>query len=186
MGANSLQSKISMPDYSSKIKRINITNCFRSSAVYHHSSGTPNSTRTPSNNGRPVYKDLRMSRNALPPPPPLPHEDNMHDLNGGFPPPLNEEVADEVNANIGLNDDLPLPPPPEIPDADEELASNGALAPPPPPLPLTINQLTNQVQHNNNGIAKPKPIASTSNNKAGIRDGRSELLKAIRDGNGYD
>ena len=135
-------------------------------------------------NVRQSPRDLvKVSRTTLPPPPPLPtEEDHVADQGNMFPPPLDEENYDHQAPGMSVHDDLPLPPPPDIPN-DDVFSNHNIAAPPPPPPPPNAGAGININQPVYNGeMNKPKSSMMMHKPAPVVRDGRSELLKAIRDG----
>ncbi|XP_021956734.1 wiskott-Aldrich syndrome protein family member 2 isoform X2 [Folsomia candida] len=147
-----------------------------------HSAGSVTPTRSATR--------MMSSRDTLPPPPPPPSDNEHNHINGHHngisvmppPPPMHDDEHEDS-----------LPPPPPPPDAlhhhmnnsIENLAPSPDLAPPPPP-PFPIGEalnINNSEKCNllsNGGIGK-KPLEKKVI-PVPAWDGRSELLKAIRDG----
>lgn len=165
--------------------------------------------RTPpgSHSGTPTRSMRGMnSRDTLPPPPPPPTELeaqsqtnghnqyngnpglSVYDRNSIMPPPPPPPVEDES--------DEPLPPPPPTPDQEQNHSLRAPMvpedqlppsppppppensAPPPPPPPQMSAPSPPNISNGNVVKAEKK----NKNNPAPAWDGRSELLKAIRDG----
>lgn len=104
----------------------------------------------------------------MPPPPPLNEEENEEPLPPPPPTPDQDLHHHAVRQTANLEDHLPPSPPPPPPDAP---------APPAPPMPAAH---ISTVNGNLKKADKPK-----KNIPAPAWDGRSELLKAIRDGMYY-
>lgn len=125
-----------------------------------------------------------------PPPPPLP----SGGVGGaGSPPPVRESRESSTES------ELPLPPPPPIPaemaPPPEERHQAGPPPPPPPPMPMSSPPprppLTNgdvrdgsigSPGRGDDGFGKSAPGRNIVGAPAPALDGRSDLLKAIRDG----
>jgi len=141
---------------------------------------------TPTNNisqGRPA-SNRSTPRDTLPPPPPPP-VDNTNHINQFPPPPIDDEPLPPppptpIEQTMLRPSSIPeeyLPPSPPPPPAEEMV---NQLAPPPPP-PLPLPTMNKQSQQNGSGPSNSAKKNSSAK-KSTVRDGRSELLKSIRDG----